>query len=203
MKLKWADIIEGVAQMAFLWSVSPAKKENENDFLRRQKLDSDADLWRCERVKTWRHEKSAVSENEASGSPLLQTPSDSQRLFLADGDGFQDHLLPVCLDAACQHSAIYLAKSGTTGGQNSSRKVCTRGIYFLKLALNPSSLRCFCLWPLLQQRCIIVDSSSCMMFVFRHPVRWPERRLKIKLFIISMNAVKGMNEWGFNTWNHS
>uniref|UniRef100_A0A8C9ZVX7 Integrin alpha FG-GAP repeat containing 1 n=1 Tax=Sander lucioperca TaxID=283035 RepID=A0A8C9ZVX7_SANLU len=30
-----------------------------------------------------------------------------------DGDGDQDHLLPVCLDAACQHSAIYLAKSGS------------------------------------------------------------------------------------------
>ncbi|XP_019935831.2 T-cell immunomodulatory protein [Paralichthys olivaceus] len=30
-----------------------------------------------------------------------------------DGDGIQDHLLPVCLDNACQRSAIYLAKSGS------------------------------------------------------------------------------------------
>ncbi|XP_061670819.1 T-cell immunomodulatory protein isoform X1 [Syngnathoides biaculeatus] len=30
-----------------------------------------------------------------------------------DGDGYQDHLLPVCLDEACQQSAIYLAKSGS------------------------------------------------------------------------------------------
>ncbi|XP_042340207.1 T-cell immunomodulatory protein [Plectropomus leopardus] len=30
-----------------------------------------------------------------------------------DGDGYQDHLLPVCADAACQSSAIYLAKSGS------------------------------------------------------------------------------------------
>ncbi|KAG7236948.1 hypothetical protein INR49_032954 [Caranx melampygus] len=30
-----------------------------------------------------------------------------------DGDGFQDHLLPVCLDDKCQRSAIFLAKSGT------------------------------------------------------------------------------------------
>ncbi|XP_037604904.1 T-cell immunomodulatory protein [Sebastes umbrosus] len=30
-----------------------------------------------------------------------------------DGDGFQDHLLPVCLDPDCQRSAIYLAKSGS------------------------------------------------------------------------------------------
>ncbi|XP_029281046.1 T-cell immunomodulatory protein-like [Cottoperca gobio] len=29
------------------------------------------------------------------------------------GNGYQDHLLPVCLDAACQRSAIYLAKSGS------------------------------------------------------------------------------------------
>ncbi|KAI4830354.1 hypothetical protein KUCAC02_001989 [Chaenocephalus aceratus] len=30
-----------------------------------------------------------------------------------DGDGYQDHLLPVCADLACQHSAIYMAKSGS------------------------------------------------------------------------------------------
>lgn len=30
-----------------------------------------------------------------------------------DGDGYQDHLLPVCLDDKCQHSAIFLAKSGS------------------------------------------------------------------------------------------
>nr|XP_046256127.1 T-cell immunomodulatory protein isoform X2 [Scatophagus argus] len=30
-----------------------------------------------------------------------------------DGDGYQDHLLPVCVDEACKQSAIYLAKSGS------------------------------------------------------------------------------------------
>ncbi|XP_034057165.1 T-cell immunomodulatory protein [Gymnodraco acuticeps] len=30
-----------------------------------------------------------------------------------DGNGYQDHLLPVCLDLACQRSAIYMAKSGS------------------------------------------------------------------------------------------
>ncbi|XP_071345292.1 T-cell immunomodulatory protein isoform X2 [Trachinotus anak] len=30
-----------------------------------------------------------------------------------DGDGYQDHLLPVCLDDKCQRSAIYLAKPGS------------------------------------------------------------------------------------------
>uniref|UniRef100_A0A3B4UAC2 Integrin alpha FG-GAP repeat containing 1 n=1 Tax=Seriola dumerili TaxID=41447 RepID=A0A3B4UAC2_SERDU len=34
-------------------------------------------------------------------------------LILADGDGYQDHLLPVCLDDKCHRSAIYLAKSGS------------------------------------------------------------------------------------------
>lgn len=38
--------------------------------------------------------------------------------LLADGDGYQDHLLPVCEDAACQHSAIYLAKSGSSEVHN-------------------------------------------------------------------------------------
>ncbi|XP_056134311.1 T-cell immunomodulatory protein isoform X2 [Lampris incognitus] len=31
-----------------------------------------------------------------------------------DGDGYQDHLLPVCMDSACHRSAIYLAKQGQT-----------------------------------------------------------------------------------------
>uniref|UniRef100_A0A669CFN4 Integrin alpha FG-GAP repeat containing 1 n=1 Tax=Oreochromis niloticus TaxID=8128 RepID=A0A669CFN4_ORENI len=30
-----------------------------------------------------------------------------------DGDGYQDHLLPACLDKSCQRSTIYLAKSGS------------------------------------------------------------------------------------------
>ncbi|XP_040024969.2 T-cell immunomodulatory protein [Gasterosteus aculeatus] len=30
-----------------------------------------------------------------------------------DGDGYQDHLLPVCLDATCQRGAIYMVKSGS------------------------------------------------------------------------------------------
>lgn len=31
---------------------------------------------------------------------------------LSDGDGSQDHLLPVCMDKACTKSAIYLEKPG-------------------------------------------------------------------------------------------
>ncbi|XP_054627169.1 T-cell immunomodulatory protein isoform X1 [Dunckerocampus dactyliophorus] len=35
------------------------------------------------------------------------------RMQTENGDGYQDHLLPVCLDEGCQRSAIYLAKSGS------------------------------------------------------------------------------------------
>uniref|UniRef100_A0A673FJW4 T-cell immunomodulatory protein-like n=1 Tax=Sinocyclocheilus rhinocerous TaxID=307959 RepID=A0A673FJW4_9TELE len=34
--------------------------------------------------------------------------------FSSDGDGSQDHLLPVCMDIVCNRSAIYLAKPGET-----------------------------------------------------------------------------------------
>uniref|UniRef100_A0A8C5DJ60 T-cell immunomodulatory protein TIP C2 domain-containing protein n=1 Tax=Gouania willdenowi TaxID=441366 RepID=A0A8C5DJ60_GOUWI len=34
-------------------------------------------------------------------------------VLLADGDGNQDHLLPVCLDSLCKQSAIHLAKNGS------------------------------------------------------------------------------------------
>lgn len=45
------------------------------------------------------------------------TPPDASKVGQSsfidfDGDGTQDHLLPVCLDSACQHSAIYFAKTG-------------------------------------------------------------------------------------------
>lgn len=41
--------------------------------------------------------------------------------FVADGDGYQDHLLPACLDSACQRSAIYLAKPGSQEVNNSHK----------------------------------------------------------------------------------
>uniref|UniRef100_A0A3P8S073 Integrin alpha FG-GAP repeat containing 1 n=1 Tax=Amphiprion percula TaxID=161767 RepID=A0A3P8S073_AMPPE len=46
-------------------------------------------------------------------SYVVASPSIVVFLFLADGDGYQDHLLPACLDESCQHSAIFLAKSGS------------------------------------------------------------------------------------------
>uniref|UniRef100_A0A8C2ZEP7 Integrin alpha FG-GAP repeat containing 1 n=1 Tax=Cyclopterus lumpus TaxID=8103 RepID=A0A8C2ZEP7_CYCLU len=46
-------------------------------------------------------------------SNIVASQPNSLCLFLADGDGYQDHLLPVCLDDTCHHSAIYMAKSGS------------------------------------------------------------------------------------------
>uniref|UniRef100_A0A3Q4MBK9 Integrin alpha FG-GAP repeat containing 1 n=1 Tax=Neolamprologus brichardi TaxID=32507 RepID=A0A3Q4MBK9_NEOBR len=56
--------------------------------------------------------------NKASQQPCVQSEFVALRcnvlcMFLADGDGYQDHLLPACLDTSCQRSTIYLAKSGS------------------------------------------------------------------------------------------
>uniref|UniRef100_A0A7N5ZSI0 T-cell immunomodulatory protein TIP C2 domain-containing protein n=1 Tax=Anabas testudineus TaxID=64144 RepID=A0A7N5ZSI0_ANATE len=62
--------------------------------------------------------KIAQLEDKGPSFPLVKSSvvvsqSNSLCLFLADGDGYQDHLLPVCLDDGCKQSAIYLAKSGS------------------------------------------------------------------------------------------
>ncbi|XP_049458316.1 T-cell immunomodulatory protein [Epinephelus fuscoguttatus] len=51
-------------------------------------------------------------ENIMLADPPAKTVGQSSFVDF-DGDGYQDHLLPVCLDVACQSSAIYLAKSGS------------------------------------------------------------------------------------------
>uniref|UniRef100_M4AC96 Integrin alpha FG-GAP repeat containing 1 n=1 Tax=Xiphophorus maculatus TaxID=8083 RepID=M4AC96_XIPMA len=43
-------------------------------------------------------------------NPVFLFPDLTLRFILADGDGYQDHLLPACLDEACQKSVIYIAK---------------------------------------------------------------------------------------------
>ncbi|KAM3877099.1 T-cell immunomodulatory protein [Diretmus argenteus] len=66
------------------------------------------------KFETWINKDGNFSRSEV----LPESPPDNvkavgQSSFVDfDGDGYQDHLLPVCLDAACQHSAIYLAKPG-------------------------------------------------------------------------------------------
>ena len=63
-------------------------------------------LWRSGNIKTL--------ENKASRfPPCCCCFSNSVCVSVADGDGYQDHLLPVCLDPTCQHSAVYLSKMGS------------------------------------------------------------------------------------------
>uniref|UniRef100_A0A3B5MRZ0 Integrin alpha FG-GAP repeat containing 1 n=1 Tax=Xiphophorus couchianus TaxID=32473 RepID=A0A3B5MRZ0_9TELE len=46
-------------------------------------------------------------------NPVFLFPDLTLCFILADGDGYQDHLLPACLDEACQKSVIYIAKRST------------------------------------------------------------------------------------------
>uniref|UniRef100_A0A8C4F4V7 Integrin alpha FG-GAP repeat containing 1 n=1 Tax=Dicentrarchus labrax TaxID=13489 RepID=A0A8C4F4V7_DICLA len=91
------------------------RKPHSNAFIDLNK-DFTADLFLTTegpKFETW-----LILENKGSRFPLLQSSvvaprSNSLCLFLADGDGYQDHLLPVCLDDGCKNSTIYLAKSGS------------------------------------------------------------------------------------------
>uniref|UniRef100_A0A3Q2ZG18 Integrin alpha FG-GAP repeat containing 1 n=1 Tax=Kryptolebias marmoratus TaxID=37003 RepID=A0A3Q2ZG18_KRYMA len=49
---------------------------------------------------------------EVISAPDVKTVGQSSFVDF-DGDGYQDHLLPACLDEACQQSAIYLVKPGS------------------------------------------------------------------------------------------
>uniref|UniRef100_A0AAX7SR28 T-cell immunomodulatory protein TIP C2 domain-containing protein n=1 Tax=Astatotilapia calliptera TaxID=8154 RepID=A0AAX7SR28_ASTCA len=55
----------------------------------------------------------ALSLTGAMRMPHSNAFIDLNKDFTADGDGYQDHLLPACLDKSCQRSTIYLAKSGS------------------------------------------------------------------------------------------
>lgn len=49
----------------------------------------------------------------SNGGPPENVKTIGQSSFVDfDGDGFQDHLLPVCMDDGCQKSAIYLSRAG-------------------------------------------------------------------------------------------
>uniref|UniRef100_A0A8C4F4K2 Integrin alpha FG-GAP repeat containing 1 n=1 Tax=Dicentrarchus labrax TaxID=13489 RepID=A0A8C4F4K2_DICLA len=53
------------------------------------------------------------SEHTAYSSGNLSKIVGQSSFVDFDGDGYQDHLLPVCLDDGCKNSTIYLAKSGS------------------------------------------------------------------------------------------
>ncbi|XP_043958679.1 T-cell immunomodulatory protein isoform X3 [Gambusia affinis] len=62
--------------------------------------------------ETWLNKDGAFTKGEVVSSPAKTIGQSSFVDF--DGDGYQDHLLPACLDEACQQSVIYIAKRGST-----------------------------------------------------------------------------------------
>lgn len=67
------------------------------------------------KFETWLNKDGNFTKTELMPAEPPQAKVVGQSSFVDfDGDGYQDHLLPVCEDAACQHSAIYLAKSGSS-----------------------------------------------------------------------------------------
>ncbi|XP_060767626.1 T-cell immunomodulatory protein [Neoarius graeffei] len=64
--------------------------------------------------ETWINTDGNFTKNSTGRAPE-QAKRVGQSAFVDfDGDGSQDHLLPVCMDDACTKSAIYLAKPGGT-----------------------------------------------------------------------------------------
>ncbi|KAM4743598.1 T-cell immunomodulatory protein [Anableps anableps] len=59
--------------------------------------------------ETWLNKNGAFTKGEVVLKPAGKTSGQSSFVDF-DGDGYQDHLLPACLDEACQQSIIYLAK---------------------------------------------------------------------------------------------
>ncbi|XP_005802558.1 T-cell immunomodulatory protein [Xiphophorus maculatus] len=58
--------------------------------------------------ETWLNKDGTFAKGEVVSSPAKTIGQSSFVDF--DGDGYQDHLLPACLDEACQKSVIYIAK---------------------------------------------------------------------------------------------
>lgn len=123
-------------------------------------------VWWCKNIKI-----AQFLENKWSHFLLLQTntvasPSKSPCLFLADGDGYQDHLLPVCEDAACQRSAIYLAKSGSKEVHNAHTDSCVGSysegyfILYIRHSLSLTLLLCSAFSSYLSHTICYPDSFS-------------------------------------------
>ncbi|KAM4596896.1 T-cell immunomodulatory protein [Fundulus diaphanus] len=61
------------------------------------------------RFETWLNKDGAFTQGEVVSKPAVEIIGQSSFVDF-DGDGYQDHLLPACLDDGCQQSVIYLAK---------------------------------------------------------------------------------------------
>ncbi|XP_073693021.1 T-cell immunomodulatory protein isoform X2 [Garra rufa] len=78
--------------------------------------DFTADLFltTADGFETWINKDGNYTQS-LPGKPPENVQEMGQSAFVDfDGDGSQDHLLPVCMDKSCDRSAIYLAKSGGT-----------------------------------------------------------------------------------------
>ncbi|XP_041853134.1 T-cell immunomodulatory protein [Melanotaenia boesemani] len=62
--------------------------------------------------ETWINKDGNFTQAEVIPRPEAKVVGQSSFVDF-DGDGYQDHLLPVCTDETCQQSAIYLTKSGS------------------------------------------------------------------------------------------
>ncbi|XP_039619057.1 T-cell immunomodulatory protein [Polypterus senegalus] len=62
--------------------------------------------------ETWTNKNGNFSQYIKIKSPASVKNTGQSAFADFDGDGIQDHLLPVCMDDNCMQSAIYLSKSG-------------------------------------------------------------------------------------------
>uniref|UniRef100_A0A673ZKC4 Integrin alpha FG-GAP repeat containing 1 n=1 Tax=Salmo trutta TaxID=8032 RepID=A0A673ZKC4_SALTR len=62
--------------------------------------------------ETWINKDGNFTKTQAGSIPENVKKVGQSSFVDFNGDGFQDHLLPVCLDDACHRSAIYLSKPG-------------------------------------------------------------------------------------------
>uniref|UniRef100_A0AAX7VSE5 T-cell immunomodulatory protein TIP C2 domain-containing protein n=1 Tax=Astatotilapia calliptera TaxID=8154 RepID=A0AAX7VSE5_ASTCA len=63
--------------------------------------------------ETWINKDGNFTKTDVMSKPNETTIIGQSSFVDFDGDGYQDHLLPACLDKSCQRSTIYLAKSGS------------------------------------------------------------------------------------------
>ncbi|XP_062845838.1 T-cell immunomodulatory protein isoform X2 [Trichomycterus rosablanca] len=62
--------------------------------------------------ETWINADGNFTKGQTLKAPDGVTKVGQSAFVDFDGDGFQDHLLPVCMDDACAKSAVYLSKPG-------------------------------------------------------------------------------------------
>ncbi|XP_072320766.1 T-cell immunomodulatory protein [Eucyclogobius newberryi] len=97
-----------------LSSLVELRKPHSNAFIDLNK-DFTADLFLTTEglaFETWISKNGNFTKGETMKSPQTADSVGQSSFIDFNGDGAQDHLLPVCLDTACQHSAIYFTTTG-------------------------------------------------------------------------------------------